>query len=158
MNKNGQRIMSLETRSRMSRLKLNDRDTIEKENIRRRIKRLGGEDQKAKDLIYNCAPNSDLFISECDRFNRNFEDEYRRQRQDTAQRKEAKRELKTIERLRRREKLWKDAQLEDDLFRRKVEIKRQRVHDNPLVNNLGFDLLNLEYKPTKQGRLTRGLS
>ena len=152
MNKNGQRIMSLETRSRLSRLKLRDRDTIEKENIRNRNKQLGGEDQKAKDLIYNCHKDSDIYICETDRFNRDYQREYHKKRQQDILMQELKREMKTHERLQRREKIWNQAQKKQNYFEQKVKIKKERVHDNPLVNNLGFDILNLQYKKTRQGK------
>ena len=144
--------MNLETRSRMSRLKLRDRDTIEKENIRKRIKQLGGEDQNAKDLIYNCHKDSDIYICESERFNRDYEKDYRRQRKEMLEKREIKRNFKTQQQLERRQKLWREAHEKDLLFEKKVQIKKKRVHDNPLVNNLGFDLLNLQYKQTQQGR------
>ena len=59
--------------------------------------------------------------------------------------------MKTHQRLQRRENIWNQAQQKQKIFNQKVKIKKARVHDNPLVNNLGFDILNLQYKQTRQG-------
>ena len=153
MQRNNQEILNMATRSRISRLKGRDRDTIEKENIRKRTKQAGGEDIYAKDLIYGQIPNSNMKIDETDRFNRDFNKNEYIEREQKYNDLEIKRQKKTLNVLNRKQKIWNQTEQEFQKDKMKKALKQKNIYENPLVTNLGFDLVNLNYKNTCQGIL-----
>ena len=152
MNINGERILSLHCKSRTSRRNRKNKDEIEKEFIRNRLTSQGKENQYAKNLIYGTSLQSDLYISETDRFNRNFEKQELLNRIMKTERDHHKRENKLELLMSRRKNNWKKNQ---DVYKKqssKRSLKNFRICNNPKVYNNAFDPLSPRYKDTNQGK------
>ena len=151
MNINGERILNLHCQSRTSRRNRKNKDEIEKEFIRNRMTSHGKEDQYAKNLIYGASWTSDLYISETDRFSRNFEKQELLNRIMKTERDHQKREHKLEMLMSRRKKNWKRNQ---DLYKRQSSKKSLdfRYFNNPKIYNNAFDPLSPRYKDTAQGK------
>ena len=153
MQKNGFRVLGLSTRSRETRKRGRARDTIEKENIRKRTLKNGREDQCVKDLIYNTNKGSDMYIPESSRFNRNISEQIRVEENKRRDYDKMRRQRRVDWEMQQRETAWVRHNQEVEKEKRKNQIKKKRVYQNPFVKNLGFDLLNLEYKKTNHGMM-----